>query len=296
MTIRVCLAALAVIAIALTGCSKPAALPAATGTTVGTVNDSKLTTDLIDAFGANLEDEMAKRGVDVSFSVTTDNLPMVLDEMTTVELLAQEAVRRGFARDRHVQSQLSWLTRKLLAEELQSRLFAPLEAAESEVLNYFGQHRDEFGYGLKVQWMILADTVTGRQLLDSLRAGADFAALARRHSLDSSIAPSTFLRRSVGMALNWSLADEEALFALSPGQFSHVIKLPKGCQIVKVLDKKRIVDNVVYNEAVAEYIRGALTIDKQRSARDSLLAQLRQVAKIEYRPQAYFEQPAKRRK
>jgi hypothetical protein len=249
-----------------------------------------MTVKLVDAFGQMLEEEMARRGVEVEFGVTTENLPLVLEEMVTVELMAQEAVRRGYAKEPAVAAALAWQERRALAEELQERLFAPLEASQQDIMQYFTQHRDEFGYGLKVQWMVLADTLLGRALLDSVNAGVDFAGLARRHSLDTTITPATFLRRSVGMALNWSLADEEAVFALRPGQVSGIINLPKGCQLVKVLERKRIVDVVTYNDAVHEYISGALTLDKQRAARDSLISELRKAAKVELTPEAYFRQ------
>jgi hypothetical protein len=59
---------------------------------------------------------------------------------------------------------------------------------------------------------------------------------------------------------------------------------------VKVLERKRIVDVVTYNDAVHEYISGALTLDKQRAARDSLISELRKAAKVELTPEAYFRQ------
>jgi hypothetical protein len=155
-------------------------------------------------------------------------------------------------------------------------------------MGYFTQHRDEFGYGLKVQWMMLPDTATALLLLDSLTQGAEFAPLARRHSLDTSLAPPTYLRRSVGMALNWNLAEEEAVFALQPGQVSAPIKLPRGCQLVKVLQRVRLVDNVTFNEAVQEYIGSALLFDRQQAAKDSLVGALRGAATIELHPEAYL--------
>ncbi|MBM3314992.1 hypothetical protein FJY71_04010 [candidate division WOR-3 bacterium] len=277
------------------GCGKKAGgLLPAPGAAVGVVNGSKVTAELVDAFGANLEEEMAKRGIDVDFSVNTENVQEILDELVTFELVAQEAVRRGLDKDPTIAARMAWMQRKILAEELLSRTFAPLEPTDGDVMAYFTRHRDEFGDGLKVQWMILPDTAAALMMLDSLSQGAQFAALARRHSLDTAIAPPSYLRRSVGMAMNWSLAEEEAVFALQPGQVSAPIKLPRGCQLVKLLERVRIVDNVAYNEAVQEYIAGALLLDRQRAAKDSLVASLRTGAKVELMPEVYLGSAAAR--
>jgi peptidyl-prolyl cis-trans isomerase C len=263
-------------------------LLSAPGTVVGKVDGSRITSGLVDAFGANIEEEMAKRGVDVSFEVNAQNVREILDEMVTFELVALEAVRQGLDRDPDIMARLAWMQRKILTEEVLRRAFTPLAPTEAEVMAYFTQHRDEFGQGLKVQWMVLPDTTTALMLLDSIRAGADFAALARRHSLDTAIAPGTYLRRSVGMALNWSLADEEAVFALQPGQVSRPIPLPRGCQLIKVLQRIRLVDNVTYNEAVQEYIRSVLQLDRQRAVKDSVVASLRSRARVELEPELYL--------
>lgn len=274
---------------AVAGCGrKKAGLMPAPGQVVGIVDGSKITALLVDAFGRNLEEEMAKRGVEVNFEVNVHNIQEILDEMATFELVALEAVRRGLDRDPDIAARLAWTQRKILAEELLSQVFAPLQPNQGDVMAYFTQHRDEFGVGLKVQWMLLPDTAFALMILDSLAQGTDFVALARRHSLDTSIAPPTHLRRSVGMALNWNLADEEAVFALAPGQVSRPIRLPKGCQLVKVLQRVRLVENVIFNETVQEYIGTALLLERQRQAKDSLVASLRSRTKIELMPEAYL--------
>ncbi len=85
---------------------------------------------------------------------------------------------------------------------------------------------------------ILVDTEEeARQLLDQIRAGADFAELARRYSQDAST-------RDAGGDLGFfprgiltSPEVEEAAFALQPGQISDVIRSELGYHIIQVVER-----------------------------------------------------------
>lgn len=74
-------------------------------------------------------------------------------------------------------------------------------------------------------------------LLKQLRAGADFADLARKNSEDTTTAPK-------GGDLGWVVrgqtvkAFEDAAFSLKPKQFSNVIKTEYGLHILQVLEKQ----------------------------------------------------------
>jgi len=86
---------------------------------------------------------------------------------------------------------------------------------------------------------ILVDTKEEAQRIHSqLEAGADFATLARAHSLDKST-------REHGGDLGYfprgilvSQEVEEAAFSLQPGQFSGVISSPLGFHIVQVVERE----------------------------------------------------------
>lgn len=85
---------------------------------------------------------------------------------------------------------------------------------------------------------ILADTAdAARQIRDQLKAGADFATLARAHSQDSSTRDiggdlGTFPR---GILLAPEV--EEAAFSLQPGEFSEVVPSGLGYHIVLVVER-----------------------------------------------------------
>jgi parvulin-like peptidyl-prolyl isomerase len=85
---------------------------------------------------------------------------------------------------------------------------------------------------------ILVDTQQEAERIHAqLEAGADFAALAKAHSLDESTRENGgdlgFFPRGILMAPEV----EEAAFALQPGQFSGVITSSLGFHIVQVVER-----------------------------------------------------------
>jgi peptidyl-prolyl cis-trans isomerase C len=110
---------------------------------------------------------------------------------------------------------------------------------------------------------ILVDTPSeAERILAQLQAGADFAALARAYSQDTSTRDSEgdlgFFPRGILVAPEV----EEAAFALQPGQFSGVVSSALGYHIVQVVerDPARSVSpenlRLLQDRAVQEWIEG----------------------------------------
>lgn len=260
------------------GCNQsPAGLQTPKGRVVGTVNSDRLTVPQVNYAAEQLRAE-----------VTPTNLPKILDRMVTVSLLADEAVRRGLLKDEKVISGLAWVERMYLASELASRIADSSEPTPTEVLSYFQEHKAEFGTGLKMQLMVLPDSAYAEQTVLELKAGADFLRLARERSMDTSfINVPGYPTRGVGLSLGWSLADEERVFSLKPGEVSPVLATQLGYQIVKVLERKTINDNPTLSEMTQMYIAEALKEQRRRQALDSLLNSLRSRARIVLKPEEY---------
>jgi len=260
------------------GCQKsPAGLRAPQGKEVGRVNQDRITAPQINYAAEQLRTE-----------VTLGNLPKILDRMVAVNLLAEEAVRRGLLKEEKVISALAWNERMYLATELASRIAAAGEPTSGEILEYFQKHRNQFGLGLKMMLIVLADSILAEQTLAELKAGADFFKLARARSLDTSyITIPGYPTRGVGMSLGWSLGDEEQIFDLKPNEISPLLNTLVGYQIVKVVEKKQLTDSPTLNEATQYYIGEALKEQRRRQAMDSLLTSLKQSAKVVLKPEEY---------
>ncbi len=121
-----------------------------------------------------------------------------------------------------------------------------------------------------------ADEVKAKaeQVLKEVKAGGDFAALAKKYSEDEASAKQggdlDFLPKG-----KLSPAFDEAAFALNPGEVSGVIKTPTGFAIIKVTDKKpaatrpldevraQIIDQLAWEKASTKAADLAVAMEKE---------------------------------
>lgn len=121
----------------------------------------------------------------------------------------------------------------------------------------------------------------GRKLVKQLKAGEDFEALARAHS----VAPEA----SQGGRLGWFARGEmphvieEACFALTPGATSEVVASTSGYHVFRVLDR-RSAGPLPADEARHAAAR-ALRAESRARAERTVRTQLRAAAKIRYVPE-----------
>lgn len=114
-------------------------------------------------------------------------------------------------------------------------------------------------------------------VLKDVRAGGDFAELARKHSEDGSA--------QAGGDLNFFAKEQmvpsfaEAAFALQSGRVSDIVETQFGYHIIKTTDR-RAGGTVPFDE-VKDQIAGYLRQQRQQEKTDALIEQLRAKAKIE---------------
>jgi peptidyl-prolyl cis-trans isomerase C len=155
------------------------------------------------------------------------------------------------------------VSRGLAYEKLIGKRFADrLEISDSEVSDYYEQNPDLFKEPeqVKASHILIKPEETpeggdpneakaaarqkARQLLETVRSGADFAGLARENSGCPSSARGgdlgygTRSDPSSGRRGSWVGPFEKAAFALEVGQVSGVVETQFGCHIIKVTDRK----------------------------------------------------------
>lgn len=239
---------------------------------------------------------LTKEGFDVmvpsGYGVDRTNLPAILDKWVSNTLMYQEALRRGLDKDEQVQAALKRLQRDYLVNELLEKLTAAATVSQAEIIQYFNAHRDEFAYEVKIMRIVVPDSLTAAATLAEIRAGADFRKLAKERSQDVLLEggqESRYFARGVGDPRMGGDPDvEEAIFALAPGEVSEVVESQEGYQIVKLLDRKKVKAEVKLAD-VREYIEAVLSYRKNQEVVDRTLSALREKARIELRPDAYFE-------
>lgn len=113
----------------------------------------------------------------------------LLDEMIEVELLAEEARRRGLDRDPEVRLRIKQALRDELLEDLEREVPGPESFSEREVREYYEAHPDEFSEPLRhrVQVIEVKQEDLARRLLAELKeadpgSGETWARLVQAHS------------------------------------------------------------------------------------------------------------------
>jgi len=282
MTNRYLLIPAAVLAAAvfLAGCGEQKSTPALSGPVLVSVNGDKLTAPELDSLSPE------------GFEITRENLPKILDKWVSNTLMYQEAVRRGVEKEPQVQAHLKRLEHDYLVNELLDRLTSSIKVGPDQLMRYFNQHKEEFSYEVKITRIVLADSLMAAQSLAELRAGADFAKLAKERSQDLTLEAgqeSRYFARNVGdPRMGGDPGVAEVIFALSPGQISDVVPSQEGYQIIRLVDRKKVKADATFPE-VKDEIDAILSYRRSQAVVDSVLTALREKAKIELKPDAYFE-------
>ncbi len=142
-------------------------------------------------------------------------------------------------------------TRKnLMAQMVQQKKFGSVEISRKEVEDFFEKYKDSLGV-VPTKYEIAhifinpqkGDRIKkkayefAKQLLDSIKNGADFAVLARKYSDDPGSAKQGgdlgFVKRGV-----FYPEFESAAFALEEGEISDVVESPVGYHIIQLLERR----------------------------------------------------------
>lgn len=195
----------------------------------------------------------------------------ILDDMVTRNLLYEDAVTKGFkANDKDVNDELDSLHKDLIDQVYKDKATSDKKMTElgiteqdlrdlvnvvattrlmiqdmgnktkptdQEIKDYYDKHPDEFGEQIRASHILVDDEKQAKDLVAQLRAGADFAQLAKQYSKDT------------GSAANGGDLDyfgkgkmlpefEQAAFALKVGEISDPVKTTYGYHIIKVTDRK----------------------------------------------------------
>ncbi|HEY6950776.1 MAG TPA: peptidylprolyl isomerase [Bacteroidota bacterium] len=141
------------------------------------------------------------------------------------------------------------MRKQLLVQRIEQTRQSSIQVSAKDVGEFYATYKDSLvevpdTYTLSHIYIVpKPDTAVDRQtyqkakaLLDSIRAGGDFADFAKRYSADATAAS--------GGDLGWSKRGdfvpefEEALFALKEGQVSDVVKTQFGYHIIQLLGRR----------------------------------------------------------
>lgn len=140
--------------------------------------------------------------------------------------------------------------KSLMSQRLQEKNFGSVKSTRREVEEFFEIYKDSIGMipeKVKIYHIYRNPKMSesskkqykdrAQQLLDSIKAGADFAELAKEFSEDPGSASQGgdlgFVKRGV-----FYPEFEEAAFKLEPGEISDVVESPIGYHIIQLLERR----------------------------------------------------------
>jgi peptidyl-prolyl cis-trans isomerase C len=274
-SLRRCGLAVVATAALVTACAKK---QTGTGTTAGgalgsgvlaQVNDAKLTdADLQRLIPPELRD-----------GISGSEIRDILDRWVQSELLYQRARKDGIENDPQVEARLNEIRRDLLADEfLQRELSTRVHVSNEELQAYYQAHLPEYTQELQLKHILVNTRAEAEEILGLVRAGTSFEELARQRSRDATAARGGDLGFLGKGAMN--PAFEPYVFGLSPGQVAGPIATTFGFHVVKVAAKRQAAEALSF-DAVRDEIMHSLLLDKQQTAQQQLLDELRKASTVQ---------------
>lgn len=170
---------------------------------------------------------------------------------------------------------------QLLTQKLIESLAADIKVTEAEVKAYYDKNKAQFFQkeAKKASHILFKpdDKKTAEKVLAELKAGGDFAALAKQYSVDTATA-------SKGGDLGWPTTPyvpefEAALAKLKKGQTSGLVQTPYGWHIIRVTDERKGKQQTLAE--VKAQIEQIIQQQRRADGYQKFLDELKKKAKIE---------------
>lgn len=245
-------------------------------TVIATVNGVKLT----------LEDLYAEVPESYQDSVTQEQKRQFVERWINSEVLYQEALRRGLQRDAYIKGKIRAAEKNILiAELIQRELQNRAQVTEEEAREYYQTHLDEFTRKddeVRASQILVPTLEEARKIRREIEAGADFARLARKCSVD----PSAEQDGDLGYFTRQEVLHEVAkvAFSLPVGALSQPIKTEFGYHLITVTDIKKK-GTVRSFELVRDEITGQFSEQKGLEQLELFLEELKENSSIKRHPE-----------
>jgi len=217
---------------------------------------------------------------------------VIIENWIQQQIIAIEAEKLGLTDKDIVKASLSELEflyslnrAQLLFEAWAAEIADQVEIPERQVRSYFKKHKDEYNYSVKVSQIMVTDAITAQYIQSQLNNGADFTALAEQYTLDQLKGqPSDFIGRGSGQL---TLAMEDAIFCLEPGQITEPIEIAEGYIFIYKLHEKVKTRKETGFEEVRDAIERPMAYEAAQSLYEEKLDSLRLKARDDV--SIYFE-------
>ncbi len=212
-----------------------------------------------------------------------------LDMMVDEKVWVNGALEMGLDKDEEVLL-LTKMSRDqiLLRKYYEKAVYERAKPTETEVRAFYEASPNRFmgPVRVKVRHVVLPDSVTAKAVLKELKAGANFAKLAREKSIDSvsAVGGGDLGQLTEGVALPASLAGSEqyvsTVFKLKAGEMSDIVHTNLGYHIA--LAYERIDAELRPFESVRKRIEDSIVSERSQKLRSELFDMLKRKYVVTY--------------
>ena len=208
-------------------------------------------------------------------SVISSKLKSYVRNYIEDEMIAREALKRGYDKSAEVQTDLNLWKDFYLSNEEMTKVFKSESVNDDEAYNFFVKNSQviEQPEQVKISEILLTDLNTVEKVLREIDNGTDFKLLAEKYTLRDSL-------RSRGGEFNYFPVSEngelgKAAKQMKVGDVYGPIKTSEGYSIIKLLDKKEG-KKVQYNDfkEASSDIKNILRTRKMYKKLDDLTGKL----------------------
>lgn len=209
-----------------------------------------------------------------------------LQELVKKELLYQEALKKGLDKDPEFSKKLEDYKKiTLITQLLEKELEAKAKVTEQDAKNYYEKHKNELASvsQIKASHILVKTEDEAKKILEKLKKGGDFAAIAKQSSIDPGSAKNG---GDLGYFSSGQMVPEfeSAALKLNPGEISEPVKTKFGYHIIKVTDKK--MGKPLEYEKIKNALMQRITAEKQREVFDSYIESLQKNYKVDINKEA----------
>ncbi len=147
--------------------------------------------------------EVLRKAKEKKVSLNDKTKREILDKLILYKLLDEEALRRGYTREKGIKKKIKVYKEELLKKMFKAGVVAPLiKVDEKEILEYYNRNKENYRKPdrVRLRAIVVATEEEARKLVQELKEGADFAYLARTRSINTAL-------KERGGEMGWILAN-----------------------------------------------------------------------------------------
>ncbi|MGD0272718.1 MAG: peptidyl-prolyl cis-trans isomerase [Gaiellaceae bacterium] len=237
---------------------------------------------------AAIDQEAANMGIKVTDAEINSSLQQVIQQKFKGNKVKYQAELR---KEHLTEQQLKdGLRENLISQRVQTQLIQNVKVSKSEIQKYYDEHKTNYkvGESRAVSHILVKTKAQAESIYRQLKAGTDFAKLAKKYSTDSTNTSGG----SLGVQEKASLvpAFANALFALKTGALSQPVHTQFGWHVIRADGPIKPAHTQTLSEASAT-IEQTLLSPKQQQAVTNWVAQARKFATDNTSYAAGFEPP-----